>query len=313
MTPPRRILLLVALATGAATVAVAIASAFRLLSIGSPLFVALLSGLLATMAVSYAALFVRTLSANPTTLRVALVGAPGSGKTVYLTVLFSKLEAYQDGAVSFRPYGVDTVEAVSRNLSLLKQGQWLPRTALGTVSYFRASATFGRGLFASRHTVEFGDYAGEQAQEFSSASEQWLHRSDYFKYVLSSDIVFLAVDATLLTESGSYAISEVQDRLAAVLNLMADDKGIPADRKMRIPVALLVLKADVLGGGTMAEQRALEKLDRLVSIGSIRCSAFQPFFVSSIGNLASSDRPPDTIKPIRVLEPLIWAISRIHG
>lgn len=260
---------------------------------------------------AFLSFFLRTLNKNPAPLRVAVIGPPGSGKTVYLTVLFHELQVVDRGKIVFQPYGRETIEKVTSNLNLLASQTWLPATTDKTVFPFRANVRFMGGILPTRYTVEIGDYAGEHMEEFDSSSEQWLHRTDYFKYVAQSDVVFMVVDAGRIITSETPDIDHAQNNLIAALQVLIEERGVPVGRPFSVPVALLVLKSDLLATSNKTDDDVIIMLTRLIRICESRCRFFRVFFVSSVGELDEGGKPPRSIKPVNVVPPMLWALSKI--
>jgi hypothetical protein len=265
----------------------------------------------------------RSMDRSPTTLSVSLIGLPNSGKTVYLTVLFDTLMTSSQGrkanALRFAPYGYETLEEVTENVELLKRNIWLSRTGPAEIFPFRATATLGRGLTRRRYKVEIRDFAGEHTEELLAES-RWLHKSHYFRTVVESDAVLLALDCeeVLRREERDPSLDGIF--VTAVQALIAD-KGVAADERLRAPVALLFMKADLILSRAELQNRTLtgttlealtQRLPRLVSLCQDRCSSFRSFLVSSVGEVGPNGEPPRTLRPVGVVEPVAWIFSRVR-
>ena len=259
--------------------------------------------------ISFVWVFVR----NPTPLRVALIGPRGSGKTVYLTVLFSEVKDASSDLVAFQPYGFETVEQALSYMDLLLSRQWPPPTSPGEVIPYRAKASVRTPLITRRYTVEIGDYAGEHIEEFDSSSSRWLHRTQYFSYAIQSDVLFLAVDAESLLTATPEEMAKIESQLVAVMHILLDEKGVAPPEKLAIPVVLTVLKADLLSEANGVDAGARKglldrKLGRLMGLAERRCSRFTWVFVSSVGRVDEEGKPCIPLEPKGVAEPLVWAL-----
>jgi len=260
----------------------------------------------------------RTLQENPTPLQVALVGGPRSGKTVFLSVLFNELQVAKTDRISFQPYGRETIEMVGENINCLNAGQWLVPTTKDSVFFFRANAIVGRSLLSKKFTVEIGDYAGERIDEFDSSSEEWLHRTEYFKYAVGCDIIFLAIDAEKLAFAPPSVTARMENQLVAAFQVLLDEKGVVPNERMRAPVALLILKSDLLPRDESNFRREMGQVDssvgafpamaRLISLCEKRCRSFKVFLVSAVGHLDKGGVPPQFLEPTGVTDPMIWAL-----
>ncbi|MEM9558024.1 MAG: hypothetical protein AAGC60_27450 [Acidobacteriota bacterium] len=276
-----------------------------------------LGALAGAMITLYTIYFLRTLNANPAPLQVALVGGPRAGKTIFLTVLFDKLQVARTQRVQFQPHGRETIEMVTENLNQLNAGNWLKATSVDSIFFFRADAIVGKGILSRKYTVEIGDHAGERIEEFDSSSEEWLHRTEYFKYVVGCQVIFLAVDAAKLVDGDSAVVARMENELVAAFQVLINDKGVAAGQQLRAPVALLILKADLIKAEVPEPKQEQEfyraKLDRLVSLCERRCRHFRLFEVSATGDLGSDGEPPPKLVPQGVVDPMIWALVHATG
>jgi GTPase SAR1 family protein len=319
----RDFLIYIVAATAAATILSVFPAMFDFINARFDIWPVLIGSLIGVLVTSYLTLFFRTINRHPTPLKIAIVGPPKAGKTVFLTVLFHELQILETQDISFQPYGLETIEAVSKNLGVLNVGQWLEPTSRESVFFFRANAKVGITPFVRKYTVEIGDYAGERVQEFDSSSEEWLHRTEYFKYVITSDVVFLAVDGEKLAEGNLIQLEEMQQKLIAAIQVLIDEKGVPVDQKMKTPVGLVILKSDILdkqiplvdfevppevGYRHLTE----ESLGDLIKLCRKRCRAFEIFFVSAVGSVELDGRPPVSLHPRNVTAPMIWALRKLR-
>lgn len=267
-------------------------------------------GIFLSSMVIYVLFTIKTFAQNYSPFKVSIVGQPNSGKTVYLTVLFETIQYYKNSNVNFFPYGRETIEQISSDLSILHNGKWLKPTSKESLFFYRANAVIGSGLFSKKYTVEIADYAGEYVNEFDSSSESWLHKTDYFKHVVSSDAILFAVDGIILKSGNKTKINEIQNKLIAAFQVMVDEKGVSADRKLRSPVALLILKSDIFDNIVIDERKILGYLKRLIIICETKCYNFKTYFVSSVGKTKLDGSPPEEIKPYNVCEPMIWLLKQ---
>jgi hypothetical protein len=251
---------------------------------------------------------VRFLAKNPVPLNISLLGFPGSGKTVYLTVLFDQLMRNRDASVRFAPYGLETIEAVTSNLNVLASGRWLPRTYAGDAFPYRATASVRGGLVPKKYKIEILDYAGEHMGELNPSEPRWLHKTDYFKYVIQSDAVVLALDAQELAKADRASREAIQNAYVAAFQVLAEEKGATEARLLRSPVALLFLKVDVLKGKPHTELEPL--VEKLIAVCSTRCRRFRVFYASAVGAPGDGCGPPEEIHPEGVLDPLMWILKQ---
>lgn len=256
-----------------------------------------------------------TINKNPISITLSIVGFPRVGKTVFLTMLFEELQKRQGNDVRFSPYGNETIERVLKDISTLRNGEWLAKTAINKVFYYRANASIKKmSIFLPRneqkYKIEIADYAGEHIDEFNPQHDNWLHRTEYFDYVAKSDAIFFALDISkFLNEKEQYR-KEV-DGIIAALQVLAEKKGAVHDEVVKEPIAILFLKSDLIYQfGVGAEEEILQETDRLLAIGRNRFSSVKSFFVSSTGEISKNGNPSRNLNPTNVVEPLMWLLKR---
>ncbi|MGD8458398.1 MAG: hypothetical protein PVF83_18640, partial [Anaerolineales bacterium] len=164
----------------------------------------------------------------------------------------------------FVPYGTQTSERVSNDLSTLAKGRWLPKTQPGSVFYYRAEVSIGEELFGivrRRHKLEIADYAGEHFDEMVPYSSLWLHRGDYFKQVIQSDGVIIAADSEYLVNSSTGEVTTIENKMVTAINVLVESKGGTAEKRIKTPIALVFLKTDVVREGLEAISNLDENLN----------------------------------------------------
>lgn len=235
---------------------------------------------------------------HPRAFSIALVGFPGSGKTVYATTAFDLL---QQGRSRWRvrPYGIETAEEVARNLNTLARGEWLPRTKEGTFFFFRAIVE-PMSRFQPRLKLEIADFPGEDLDEMQPASDRWLHRGKYFKYVVDSDAVFFCIDAPSLLGCPDDHAESILNALITCLHVLTEHAATSGGR-LRAPVAVLLMKADKLDKGQSSLLE--ERVNRFEAVCRQRCLHHETFLVSSTGPFAG-EVPKAQRHPVGVLEPI---------
>lgn len=310
----------------------------------------IISGLASAVLAYLLAYIVRTFNKNATTLTFSVLGLPSTGKTVYLTILFDVVQSNEYTEISFSPYGEETIEQVHHDLNMLFSGEWLKPTRPDTVNYYRANVTIGVGSFgltSKRYKVEIADYAGEHIDEFNPTHERWLHKTSYFRYVTESEGVFLALDADFLLRASKSQIEIVQNAYVSALQVMIEKKGVPENRKMQTPVAVILLKSDLLPRVEIVSDdnktskhrihkhkhkdtseiksripeseyslkldeslktEVFQKIPRLLRVLEKRCKNLQIFFISSTGG-GDKEKPPKQIRPSNVSDAIIWMIK----
>ncbi|NOI94719.1 hypothetical protein [Vibrio sp. T3Y01] len=257
----------------------------------------------------YASFIFKFLNRNPTPFRAFIIGQPKTGKTVYLSVLFDELQSYFSNKVDFQPSGSETVEKVNNNLNFLRKGAWLPSTEVNTAFYFRARASIGTSFLKQHYTVEVGDYAGEHIDEFDSSSDMWLHKTDYFKYALSSDALMFCVDGDVLRSGDIEKIEDSQSMLIGAYQMLLTETQSKAGEGFRTPVALLLLKSDLFDSDLEGLELLRDKYNRLITLMERKSKSFRIFSVSSVGETVEG-MPPEQMKPHNVCDPMLWLLAK---
>ncbi len=228
-------------------------------------------------------------------------------------MVFDTLMGGKVDEVSFAPYGLETTERVGQDMDQLLHGRWLPATETTTVFSYRANAYVGSGLRQRSYKLEITDYAGEYTTEFVPGGASWLHRSDYFRYVTRSDAVFLIVDAGLIMADADRTRSLESSYVAAV-EALVEAKGQSGARMINTPVGLVFTKLDLVLSDEKDSKTAVDelasRLPRLVGRCRSLCRHFATFAVSAVGSLSPDGGPPAELRPLGVVEPLRWVLTR---
>jgi len=256
-------------------------------------------------------MFWRLFTQTPSTLTMSVLGYPHSGKTVYLTVLFSELmSGNSQKNISFRAYGSETLERISTDYRLLCKGVWLPPTPNEGVFYYRATVGLSN---LKKYKLEIGDFAGEKFRNDLQDNNSFFHKTEYFKYVILSDIVFLAIDIEQVCASIHHNIdyiTNIETSCIASLTIMQESKNIGFNKRIRFPVALLFLKADLLEKKNLDEQSICEYFRKLIGFCKTNCNNFKYFFVSSTGTENLEEGNLAKMQPQGIMEPVVWSILK---
>jgi len=248
---------------------------------------------------------------KPSTVNISILGFPQSGKTVFLTMLYYFINTQKSiNEILFIPKGRESIEKVAENMTLLQKGEWLPRTTIANpVFFFRAIAVLKRVFFNSKYLIEIGDFAGEETQNISEYDKKWLHKNEYFKYVIYSDIIWLAFDCSILKDYEDRV--ECENKFISALQMIMDEKGVKIEKKMRTPVCLLFLKADINNYYEYPKDLLLQ-VGHLYNFCTKHFECFNYFAISSVGKVYE-DVPPKEMEPINVEKPLIWSLKNMRN
>ncbi|CAN2041653.1 GTPase domain-containing protein [Candidatus Magnetomoraceae bacterium gMMP-15] len=198
----------------------------------------------------------------PKAYNIALVGFPKSGKTTLITRMFGEFFARNIQGINIVPKGTKTIERINDNLEKLEIGKKLGPTADQDLFAYRANVNLSGILpfFSRTYKIEFGDFQGEQSEKFTGKDEEWLHKTEFFKWVMESDAVIFIVDlACYLSnpdESRIY-VSKISKAFRAAWQHILEYHENKGDAK-KIPIVLAFTKADIFAVTTVAQD-----LDRI--------------------------------------------------
>lgn len=250
---------------------------------------------------------------RPLPLYIALLGFPKSGKTVFLTVLFRQLMTGKS-KIPFIPYGSETSEKVSTDYGTLEKHKWLPQTQTITVFPYRALVIKSNKFFKfikTKYKVDFSDFAGEWTEKFieeKREEEKWLHKSQYFDFVVQSDVVFLTIDSCKLLSFEAHNAIDMQNSYITALQVLIEKKGVTFPRKLNTPIAIIFMKSDIYKD---TQFKPREQFKDLIDFCETHCNNYDVFEVSSIGLNNYLDNGPKSIEPINITTPIEWALGKI--
>ena len=255
-----------------------------------------------------------TFHTNPMSISMSLVGFPKAGKTVFLTMLFESLQRTNDESIRFFPYGEQTINRVTGDTRRLRKGKWLKPTSQDQVFIYRANTSIKKkslfqGKIERKYKIEIADYAGEHIGQFDTSSDRWLHKTDYFNFVIDSDAILFALDIDKYFDRKEKFFADL-DGIIASIQVLAEKKGAIYE-KLDEPVAILFLKSDLISRKIEdTKSDIIEESDRLISICRNRFKNVELFFVSSVGKLNFDFTPRHLLEPSNVVQPLLWILSK---
>jgi GTPase SAR1 family protein len=143
-------------------------------------------------------IFLFTLRSNsslpPPQYNVAIIGFPQSGKTTLIAALFGETFAQRIKDVKMTPRGNLTIERINEILRKIEAGQAFGPTKDQDKFSFRADVVIPSFPFNRAFKVEFGDFPGEDSGEYMMKYGEWLHNTEFFKWVNTSDSLVFVID-----------------------------------------------------------------------------------------------------------------------
>lgn len=234
------------------SIAAAITAIFSLYTVKyspSTLLIMLLSIILGSAVALVSLLgFQRYLPSSPISYTVAIIGFPKSGKTTLIVSLFGEVFAGKIQNITLTPKGSSTIERVNKSLSLLESGQAVGPTSSQDRFAFRADLTLAKKIFRQAYKIEFGDFPGENSFEYTQKYGEWLHTTEFFKWVVDSDAMVFVIDIGNYLNSypRSNYVAQISAALRAALQNYLDANSSRIKIVRKHPVVLIFNKADLL-------------------------------------------------------------------
>ncbi len=283
---------------------------------------------------------------RPVSLRIALVGAPQVGKTVYANVLYELLlDARAPSGLRFVPES-SSAKSVVAAIRGLSRGKWPKATRSDGVYQYRGSIErVGPTLFSrlwngrQQYRLEIGDAAGELWTELAESDvEDQILDSNFFDYAVESDVLLLFVSAERMTADPSRVRPDVDD-MVGILRLLSATRG--SDRPLP-PVGIVISKSDLLDPQQRAWimslvendvplphgqregrfEEALAQLERLLGVATRLSPRVELFVVSSLDAALDTGMADATLLGVpprseieklghrQAIYPLLWSLRQ---
>ncbi len=184
-------------------------------------------------------------AAGPKERKIGIFGHTRAGKTVFLTMLWHQTHGRRDFSLETDDY--QTRQDMSSYFDLLASGEWPPPTA--TERLYRFTAVIDTTI---RYPFESQDYQGESV----SIDREVETGKEFLEYFEACDAVFVLVDSEDLVFTGDDAAQRRRKKIDS-FELMLAQLVEGTRNRLRIPVAIIVTKADLLDGFRDEDQVAL--------------------------------------------------------
>lgn len=206
---------------------------------------------------------------------VGIVGLPRSGKTTL--IVGSWAESFSRNVwTRITPRGTNVIERVNEYLALLDNGRAIGPTTDQDRFSFRADVSLDRLFFKRRYKLEIGDFPGEDSKKYFEEYGPWLHRTEFFKWVIEADAVAFVVDIAEYMIRREQYVNEISASIRAAWQHLADArKTFFRDRSLP-NAALVFAKADLLEHASAADGSRLAQDSLAEKIRSIAFSDTVP-------------------------------------
>jgi hypothetical protein len=233
-------------------------AAFQVLLILLGLFVVLVVELflVGVTAISYSAVIVALLFAGifwfiyqatpllPKSYHVAVVGYPLAGKSTMIASFYDEGFARRLNA-TLRPRGASTIDTVDSMLRKVKSGHAIGPTSDQERFGFRADITWHKYGIPRVYEVEFGDFPGRDSEAYASVKEPWLHKTEFFKWVVDSDAMVMTIDSGHYLLDGNEYVVLISGALRSFWQHFLDANRDRESQTRRHPLALVITKIDL--------------------------------------------------------------------
>lgn len=216
----------------------------------------IISGIIAGATIAYTLLLFRRLVLDktlPKAHHIAIVGFKRSGKTTLLTSLFGEIFANKILGIKATPKSKSTIEKINDDLARIELGKSLGPTTDQDLFAYRANISYKSVFWTRTYKVEIGDFPGEISETLAQGSEEWLHNTEYFKWVTEADAFVFVIDlAHYLSDKnkGKAYIAKMSKAIRAAWQNLVNNHEEKLDKLKTKPLVLVFTKADLFGVST---------------------------------------------------------------
>nr|VFJ73199.1 MAG: 50S ribosome-binding GTPase [Candidatus Kentron sp. FM]VFJ74573.1 MAG: 50S ribosome-binding GTPase [Candidatus Kentron sp. FM]VFK23500.1 MAG: 50S ribosome-binding GTPase [Candidatus Kentron sp. FM] len=187
----------------------------------------------------------------PISHMVAFIGYPRSGKTTLITSLFAEIFAQRIlRGINIIPRGEETIKRVNGDIARLETGQELSATTDRDLFNYRVEMLTGRSFLSKRYKIEIGDFPGEDSENLSNKTVDWLYETKYFQWALNADVFIFVIDLEYLSDPESNAAREYKSTMEkafrAAWQRLKEHHYDGARRLRGNPVVIAFTRADLL-------------------------------------------------------------------
>lgn len=201
-----------------------------------------------------------TRSRYPIAHNVAIIGFPKSGKTTLITATFGEIFARRIRGINAELRGSSTIERVNTDLSIIESGKSLGPTTDQDLFAYRTNVYIPSFPLSRLYKVEFGDFPGNDSEEYSSEYGDWFHKTPFFKWVAEADALVFTVDIGMyLKNIGTinHYVVKVSSAIRAAWQHYLEFKVDGTRSARRTPLVLVFTKSDLLKLGSQLRPPSL--------------------------------------------------------
>jgi hypothetical protein len=230
-----------------------------------------------------------------------MIGAVGSGKTVYWSMLLHEPVGYFSRRGAFLEIE-GNCQGLYEWYEKLGQGSWPPKTIPMEINTAEIRMTRKSRMRLREYQFLLSDVAGEIFSEYGPGESSRLGFGSDLSECSGLALFFSAVDR--------FAIQRLDHHYLRFLELLADESR---SKKIRTPTAIILTKCDLLGG-PLTESEVATYLSvhypKAWSGAQSLLTNYKLFGTSAVGPLGPDGNPRD-LKPFGLWDPLLWLAASI--
>lgn len=238
----------------------------------SEYLIILMTVVAATVVAQFYFTFIKNRSDLSIAYNVSIFGFPKSGKTTFITTLFSMIMYRKLDLQGFKPLikGKSTIEKINNYIKQLEKGKPIQSTTDQSLFAYRINLESIKKSFLTNknYKVEIGDFPGEHSLEFiDEKNNHFITESDYFNWAKDADAFIFVIDL------GSYLLNrveytaEISSAIRSAWQNLLEINSNNIEKFRKKPTLLLLNKVDLfdLNLSKQTSQRTQEILNAAFS------------------------------------------------
>jgi GTPase SAR1 family protein len=263
-------------------------------------------GLLSAIGLVFFIAIIYNIYKEPIELKVLLIGPPQSGKTVFTSVMLSKLPEYLHERLSFSFDDRNTAAVIARNMESLANQKWLASTNGSAVS-FKIRAKLGSTIYHDTMKINIIDVPFKpQVTRSEEDPTPVINYGSVTNTLKGCDALILTIDSQIVVGGRLMSIDELQELYIPLVKELPRDGG--EGSKTSVPVAIVFTKTDTVEM-LMNPIGMRNLIPTLLQTCKNECNNYRMFYVSSVGHVDEMNLPEPSLKSKNVIDPMTWLVK----